>query len=175
MSVKRFLICLLLLVCARLHGCSSCPASLMLCPAHASHPGYPCMPVLLVQVWDMAEGRQPWSSTLPSPSAELVDVDSGVWAMSGSGSGQLLVTGTDEGLVTAWDLRTQQQIWATQVRGLGVTAAVRLMASSMSLLDAYTAVPHQPADWRACCQRQNRCSGSSHHSRQTCVHWAVCR
>lgn len=71
------------------------------------------------QVWDVAEGRQPWSSTLPLASVEIVDVDSGVWAMSGSGSGQLLVTGTDEGLVTAWDLRTQQQIWATQVKGRG--------------------------------------------------------
>lgn len=67
------------------------------------------------QVWDVDEGRQPWNSTLPLPSIELRDLDSSVWAMAGSTSGQLLVTGTDEGLVAAWDLRTQQQIWATQV------------------------------------------------------------
>ncbi|WIA38602.1 hypothetical protein OEZ86_001912 [Tetradesmus obliquus] len=67
-----------------------------------------------VKVWDVGEGRQPWASTLPLPSAELA-LESGCWALSGSASGQLLVTGTDEGTVAAWDLRTQQQIWATQV------------------------------------------------------------
>jgi WD40 repeat protein len=71
--------------------------------------------LLLLQVWDVSEGRQPWSSTLPLPSSELA-LESGVWALSSSASGQLLVTGTDEGTVAAWDLRTQQQIWATQVR-----------------------------------------------------------
>jgi WD40 repeat protein len=71
--------------------------------------------LLLLQVWDVSEGRQPWCSTLPLPSSELA-LESGVWALSSSASGQLLVTGTDEGTVAAWDLRTQQQIWATQVR-----------------------------------------------------------
>jgi hypothetical protein len=69
-----------------------------------------------VKVWDVAEGRQPWSSTLPLPSIELRDLDSGVWALSASASGQLLVTGTEEGVVSAWDLRTRQQIWSTLVR-----------------------------------------------------------
>jgi len=69
-----------------------------------------------VKVWDVAEGRAPWSSTLPLPVVELRDLESGVWALSASASGQLLVTGTEEGVVAAWDLRTRQQIWATQVR-----------------------------------------------------------
>jgi WD40 repeat protein len=68
-----------------------------------------------VKVWDVAEGRQPWSSTLPLPLLELRDLESGVWALSASASGQLLVTGTEEGVVAAWDLRTRQQIWSTQV------------------------------------------------------------
>lgn len=66
-------------------------------------------------MWEVAEGRQPWSSTLPLPLLELRDLESGVWALAGSASGQLLVTGTEEGVVAAWDLRTRQQIWATQV------------------------------------------------------------
>lgn len=68
-----------------------------------------------VKVWDVAEGRQPWSSTLPMPLLELRDLESGVWALGSSASGQLLVTGTEEGVVAAWDLRTRQQIWSTQV------------------------------------------------------------
>jgi len=68
-----------------------------------------------VKVWDVGEGRAPWSSTLPLPLVELRDLESGVWALAASASGQLLVTGTEEGVVAAWDLRTRQQIWATQV------------------------------------------------------------
>eukprot|EP00775_Hariotina_reticulata_P008774 gene8774-8953_t len=73
-----------------------------------------------VKVWDVAEGRQPWSSSLAQPLAalELRDFDSGVWALSSSGSGQLLVSGSEEGQVAAWDLRTGQQIWATQLKDL---------------------------------------------------------
>ncbi|KAF8059207.1 lvsF [Scenedesmus sp. PABB004] len=72
-----------------------------------------------VKVWDVAEGRAPWTSTLPLATQELRDVDSGVWALSASASGQLLVTGSDEGTVAAWDLRTRQHIWATQVSAGG--------------------------------------------------------
>lgn len=74
-----------------------------------------CCCAAAAQVWDLSEGRQPCNSTLPLPIMELNDLDSGVWAVSASVSGQLLVTGTEEGTVAAWDLRTRQQIWATQV------------------------------------------------------------
>lgn len=64
----------------------------------------------------MGEGRTPWASTLPLPATSLADFESGLWALAASPSGQLLVTGSEEGCVAAWDLRTRQQIWASQVR-----------------------------------------------------------
>jgi WD40 repeat protein len=82
-------------------------------PPPDHHPPLPLTP----QVWDVGEGRQPWSSSLAQPTAalELRDFDSGVWALSSSQSGQLVVSGSEEGQVAAWDLRTGQQIWATTV------------------------------------------------------------
>ncbi|KIY99365.1 hypothetical protein MNEG_8599 [Monoraphidium neglectum] len=70
-----------------------------------------------VKVWDVAEGRQPWDSSLPLAAAELRDFESGVWAVAGSGSGQLVVAGTEEGAVSAWDLRSRRQAWSTKVCG----------------------------------------------------------
>jgi hypothetical protein len=72
-----------------------------------------------VKVWDVAEGRQPWDSSLPLAAAELRDFESGVWAVAGSGSGQLVVAGTEEGAVSAWDLRSRRQAWSTKVGAPG--------------------------------------------------------
>ena len=65
-----------------------------------------------VKVWELAEGRCPWGSGLSQPLAELRDFDSGVWALAAGGGGggplsgpSCIVTGTEEGLVQAWDLR----------------------------------------------------------------------
>ncbi len=69
-------------------------------------------------MWCLAEGRCPWASGLDLPQHELRDIDSGVWSLSAGsapaacshGAGPLsgpavLVTGTDVGVVQAWDLR----------------------------------------------------------------------
>jgi hypothetical protein len=68
-----------------------------------------------VKLWELSEGRQPWSTTTPIAAAELRDLDAGVWALAGSACGRLLVSGSEEGVVAAWDLRTRRQIWAAQV------------------------------------------------------------
>jgi WD40 repeat protein len=68
-----------------------------------------------MQVWDVSEGRQPWASTLPLPVTQLEGLDSGVWAIAAAPSGQLLVAGTEEGTVHAWDLRTRGTVWSTRV------------------------------------------------------------
>ena len=42
-------------------------------------------------------------------------LDSGVWAVAAAPSGHLLVAGTEEGGVYAWDLRTNGTVWSTRV------------------------------------------------------------
>lgn len=69
----------------------------------------------MLQVWSLAEGRCPWSGTLQLPEVQLQEFDSGVWAltaMAGSSSGGMagpctVVTGTEEGMLQAWDLRAR--------------------------------------------------------------------
>ncbi len=70
-----------------------------------------------LKVWDVAEGRQPWDTSVPLASCELRDFESGIWAAAGSSSGQLVVTGTEEGVVAAWDLRSGRRAWSSKVSG----------------------------------------------------------
>ena len=59
----------------------------------------------------LAEGRQPWSGAPVMPEAELGEHETGVWALAASDDGSTVVTGTDEGAVTAWDLRARRATW----------------------------------------------------------------
>ena len=59
----------------------------------------------------LAEGRQPWGGTPVMPEAELGDHETGVWALASSADGRTVVTGTDEGAVTAWDIRARRSLW----------------------------------------------------------------
>ena len=45
------------------------------------------------------------------PEAELGEHETGVWALAAHDVGAMIVTGTDEGDVTAWDLRARRAIW----------------------------------------------------------------
>lgn len=45
------------------------------------------------------------------PEAELGEHETGVWALAASDDGSTVVTGTDEGAVTAWDLRARRATW----------------------------------------------------------------
>lgn len=62
----------------------------------------------------LAEGRQPWSSSGVSvrPQQELADTESGIWALAAPQSpGWLILGGTEEGMVMAWDLRMSAVAW----------------------------------------------------------------
>ena len=59
----------------------------------------------------LAEGRQPWSGVPVMPEAELGEHETGVWALAASDVGSTVVTGTDEGAVTAWDMRARRANW----------------------------------------------------------------
>ena len=53
------------------------------------------------------------------PSLEIGDHETGIWALSADGHGRTLVTGTEDGSVAAWDLRSRACIW--QVSSLSIT------------------------------------------------------
>ncbi len=62
----------------------------------------------------LAEGRQPWSSSSVTvrPQQELADAESGIWALAASQTpGGLILGGTEEGMVMAWDLRMSSPAW----------------------------------------------------------------
>ena len=59
----------------------------------------------------MAEGREPWGGAPVLPSLEIGDHEAGIWALSVDRQGSTLVTGTEDGSVAAWDLRSRSCIW----------------------------------------------------------------
>ncbi|GAX76319.1 hypothetical protein CEUSTIGMA_g3765.t1 [Chlamydomonas eustigma] len=107
-----------------------------------------------VKIWDTSEGRLPWLSGLCHPSVELREFESGVWAVAvGSplhvmGSGHIL-TGTEEGVVQAWDVRSRSRSasWTSKiaddyvggvsldVSSSGLYVAVATADGYLSLLD----------------------------------------
>ncbi len=58
-----------------------------------------------VKLWRLEEGRQPWGASLSIPERELAEQESAVWAVAAHPTGPVIVTGTEEGGVTGWDLR----------------------------------------------------------------------
>ena len=64
----------------------------------------------------MAEGREPWGGAPVLPSLEIGDHEAGIWALSADGQGRTLVTGTEDGSVAAWDLRSRACIWQVSSR-----------------------------------------------------------
>lgn len=68
-----------------------------------------------VKIWSISDGRAPWSVPLTRrgpPEIEITDHESSIWDLAVSTDGQMLATGTDEGIVSVWDLRCHQRpIW----------------------------------------------------------------
>lgn len=64
-----------------------------------------------VRLWELAEGRQPWRDG--GGGGQLVaDLGSGVWALAaGCPGSQLLLTGTEDGLVALHDRRAPTPAW----------------------------------------------------------------
>jgi hypothetical protein len=69
-----------------------------------------------VKLWRLDEGRQPWTGQgcLRGAERELSDHESAVVYMDADLCGGMVLTGTEEGTVTLWDLRQQAAVW--QVR-----------------------------------------------------------
>ncbi|CAK0760340.1 hypothetical protein CVIRNUC_002763 [Coccomyxa viridis] len=98
-----------------------------------------------VKLWSVAEGREPWGGTPVLPSLEIGDHEAGIWALSADGQGRTLVTGTEDGSVAAWDLRSRACIWQAAVSqdyigGLSLSSAEQAVVvaaadGSASLLD----------------------------------------
>lgn len=68
-----------------------------------------------VKIWPLLDGRAPWeglSSQTPVPEIDISDHDSPVIKVAESVDGSVIVSGTDEGVTTAWDLRSPlKPIW----------------------------------------------------------------
>lgn len=59
----------------------------------------------------LEEGRQPWSTSCPVASSDIDDHVSGIWAMACDAMHDCLVSGTEEGVLTRWDLRWNKPAW----------------------------------------------------------------
>ena len=72
-----------------------------------------CLHVIYVGTCRLAEGRQPWTlKTSTQPEHELTDAECGIWALAGPPSpGGLILGGTEDGTVLAWDVRSPALAW----------------------------------------------------------------
>ncbi|KAK9828528.1 hypothetical protein WJX72_000603 [[Myrmecia] bisecta] len=68
-----------------------------------------------VRGWRLDEGRQPWSGEPALPADEFAEHSAGVWALCSSADGALLVSGTEEGAVSVWDMRARNLCWQAAV------------------------------------------------------------
>lgn len=60
----------------------------------------------------LAEGRQPWSGNSSLPETECSESESGFWALATPANpGGVVLGGTEEGKVIAWDVRTPTPAW----------------------------------------------------------------
>lgn len=101
-----------------------------------------------IKLWELAEGRQPWSapgSASQAPVVQLGGGGGGVWSAAAGPSGQLVVAGGDDGTVSLWDVRSGARVWQAEassdyIAGLallpGEAAALTAAADGrLSLLD----------------------------------------
>ncbi len=90
------------------------------CKAPAEYVSCKAMPLLIICSGlfhgRLGEGRQPWSGAPVLPQAELGEHETGVWALAASADGRTVLTGTDEGAVAAWDLRSRRALWQARRR-----------------------------------------------------------
>ena len=77
------------------------------------------------------------------PEAELGEHETGVWALAGNDAGSTVVTGTDEGAVTAWDLRARRASWQAR-RACGASCRdAKSRCWSVQVVEDAQEVPHQ--------------------------------
>eukprot|EP00884_Botryococcus_braunii_P015364 jgi/Botrbrau1/2510/Bobra.0079s0002.1 len=66
------------------------------------------------KLWRLEEGRQPWGSNLAHPERELPH-EAPLWALSASPDASMIVTGSEDGSLAAWDLRSPSPVFQLQV------------------------------------------------------------
>lgn len=66
-----------------------------------------------VKLWSLAEGRQPWTGLgcLKGADRDLSEHDSAVTHLDADLCGNMLLTGTEEGVLTLWDVRQDSCVW----------------------------------------------------------------
>jgi len=81
-----------------------------------------------VKLWRLGEGRQPWTGQgcLGRAERELTDHDSAVVFLDADLCGRMVLTGTEEGTVTLWDVRQQAAVWQVAAPGGGELGGVCL-------------------------------------------------
>ena len=66
-----------------------------------------------MKLWSLAEGRQPWTGVgcLGRADRDLSEHDSAVTHLDADICGNMLLTGTEEGVLTLWDVRQDSLVW----------------------------------------------------------------
>ncbi|KAL3135309.1 hypothetical protein ABBQ32_007505 [Trebouxia sp. C0010 RCD-2024] len=138
-----------------------------------------------VKLWQLAEGRQPWSvKTSAQPQHELTDGESGIWAVAGPHTpGGLILGGTEDGMVLAWDVRSPALAWQARasteyVGGLAVTpdgqqAIAATGDGHLTLLDlrkaAETVAEVSCGSALLCCQTDGQAVAAGTQAGQICL------
>ena len=77
-----------------------------------------------VKIWTTSEGRAPWDTLLSTgitPENRLEGLGSAVVAVNDGRDGNVLISGTREGVVSAWDLQSPSQtLWKREQSGTSV-------------------------------------------------------
>lgn len=121
-----------------------------------------------LKVWSLAEGRHPWDSTLPQPTAAITDLPGGVWAVALSEDGSTGIVGTEDGDVSLIDLRQggsvawQFHLGDDYVGGVAVLPDGRHVVSAtadgmLALLDTRKSGSYAPLVATANCAAPLRC------------------
>lgn len=95
-----------------------------------------------VKIWTMDEGRGSWATTLGSSkstrnaSVEFVEHDGAVLCLDVGYQNNILVSGSEDGSIIAWDPRTPKSIWHQAHRNKGSPAGLELTPDAKEVVVA---------------------------------------
>lgn len=95
-----------------------------------------------VKIWTMDEGRGSWATTLGSSkntrnaSVEFVEHDGAVLCLDVGYQNNILVSGSEDGSIIAWDPRTPKSIWRQAHRNKGSPAGLQLTPDAKEVVVA---------------------------------------